>query len=83
MTGRDEAHGICKSLKKEEPAAGPGLAGALTFSDAPGERVEIKWKAAKARDTQQGVLGELDIWVTATVQVRAASLALSRASPPS
>ena len=73
MTGRDEALGICKLLKKGEPGAGPGLARAMTISDALGERMEIKWKAAKAWDTQWGVLGELDIWVTATVRVRVPS----------
>lgn len=45
MTGRDEAHGIGKSLKKAEPAAGLGLAGAPTISDALGGRMEMKWKA--------------------------------------
>lgn len=82
MTGRDEARGICSSVKEGEPAAGLGLAGAVTVSDALGERMEIKRRAAKAWDTGWGTLGELDIWVTATVRVRAPSLALSRASPP-
>lgn len=53
-------NGICKSLKKGEAAAGLGLVGAMAISDVLGERMEIKWKAAKARDTLRGVLGELD-----------------------
>lgn len=31
MAGRDGAHGICKSLKRGEPAAGMGLAGAVAL----------------------------------------------------
>lgn len=52
MTGRDEAHGICESLEKGASSRS-GLARAVTISGAPGERVEMKWKAAKAQETQQ------------------------------
>lgn len=52
MTGRDEAHGICASLEKGASSRS-GLAGAVTVSDAPGERVEIKRKAAEAQDTRR------------------------------